>query len=162
MTMQPTERPATTGSVPAQRRSRDIVDLLLGRWPMAELFWPFEHLTEPAVPTGLPIRVEEVVDNDQLVVRAELPGVDPEKDIEVTIDAGHLTITAERREKTEEKSERGYRSEFRYGTFSRRIPLPEGTSPEVVSASYRDGVLEVRMPAPMKAPGARRIPVDRG
>src|SRR5213593_1193648 len=61
-----------------------------------------------------------------LVVRAELPGVDPEKDIDISLHDGALTIRGERR--FEEKTERGdfYRFESSYGAFQRSIPLPEG------------------------------------
>ena len=61
-----------------------------------------------------------------MVVRAELPGVDPEKDIDVTVEDGVLTISAERRESTEKKEDTSYRSEFRYGSFVRRLPVPRG------------------------------------
>jgi HSP20 family protein len=164
MSVQPTQEPARRtdspqGGVPLPRSPRDLAELLWGGWPLGDLAWPFRDLPAPA---GVPIKVEEVIENDQVVVRAELPGVDPEKDIEVTVDEGVLTITAERREKTEEKTERGYRSEFRYGTFVRQVRLPSGTSAEVVSASYRDGILEVRMPAPMAGGSTRRIQVERG
>jgi HSP20 family protein len=118
-------------------------------WPFGEAGWPFREAGRPA---GVPIRVEEVREGDELVVRAELPGVDPEKDIDVTVDEGVLTIRAQRQERAEEKQAEGYRSEFRYGQFERQIRLPKGTSPDVVSASYRDGVLEVRLPVPPEAP----------
>ncbi|KAE8764123.1 Hsp20 family protein [Georgenia thermotolerans] len=121
--------------------------------------WPFREAGRPA---GVPIRVEEVREGDQLVVRAELPGVDPEKDIDVTVDEGVLTIRAQRQERTEDKQADSYRSEFRYGQFERQIRLPKGTSPDVVSASYRDGLLEVRLPIPAEEPSARRIDVQRG
>ena len=57
---------------------------------------------------------------------------------------GVLHIRAERRERTEHKDKGGYRTEFRYGSFTRDIPLPGGSQDADVSASYRDGVLEVR------------------
>jgi HSP20 family protein len=102
------------------------------------------------------------VDNDQVVVRAELPGLDPEKDIEVTVHDDVLTIRAERRETAEDRTGRGYHSEFRYGRFVRQVRLPRDTSTEVISASYRDGILEVRLPAPIEGSRSRRIQVDRG
>ena len=64
-----------------------------------------------------PIRVEDYLDDDHYVVRAELAGIDPEKDVEVTVGAGYLTIHAERHDKTEGK----HRSEFRYGAFTRSL-----------------------------------------
>ena len=82
------------------------------------------------------------------MIRAELPGVDPDRDIDVSVDNGVLTIAAERQESTREKLDKGYRSEFRYGSFVRQVRLPAGTSAEVVSAAYKDGVLEIRMPKP--------------
>lgn len=102
------------------------------------------------------IRVEEYVDGDTQVVRAELPGVDPDKDIEVTVADGVLHIKAERTEKTEQKTKESYRSEFRYGSFTRSIPLPPSVRQEDVKASYKDGVLEVRTPLPAQTPPASR------
>ena len=59
----------------------------------------------------------------------------PERDIDVSVDNGVLTIAAERRESNREKSDKGFHSEFRYGSFVRQVRLPAGTSPEVVSAT---------------------------
>lgn len=110
------------------------------------------------------IRVEEMVDGNTLVVRAELPGIDPEKDVDVTVTDGVLSIRAERQEKKEHKDKDGYRSEFRYGSFVRRLPLPSGVQQGDVTASYKDGVLEVRAPLPDQGPGpaASKIPISRG
>jgi HSP20 family protein len=109
------------------------------------------------------LRVEEFVEGDTLVVRAELPGIDPEKDVDLSVVDGVLHISAEREEKSEQKEKDSYRSEFRYGSFSRSIPLPAGYSETDVKATYRDGVLEIRVPAtePSKA-AAVKIPVVRG
>ena len=99
---------------------------------------------------------------DHLVIRAELPGVDPDRDIDVSVDNGVLTIAAERQESNREQLEKGYRSEFRYGSFVRQVRLPAGTSAEVVSAAYKDGVLEIRMPKPTQEGASRRIQIQRG
>jgi HSP20 family protein len=111
-----------------------------------------------------PLRIEEFVENKALVIRAEMPGVDPDKDIEVTVSEGALHIRAERQEKEEHKDKDGFRSEFRYGAFSRSIPLPEGIKQEDIKASYTDGVLEVRTPLPEPAveSGRRKLPITRG
>lgn len=108
------------------------------------------------------IHLEQFLDGNALVVRAEVPGLDPEKDVDVSVAGGMLHIKAEREEKTEHKSKSGYRSEFRYGSFSRSVPLPPGAREEDVTASYKDGVLEVRAPAPEQAPatGTRKIEID--
>ena len=116
----------------------------------------------PSVPA--PIRIEEFVDGKNLVVRAEMPGVDPDKDIEVTIDDGFLRIRAERQEKEEHKDKGRFRSEFRYGSFSRNIPLPDDVKEEDIKATYTDGVLEVRTPLPDEAarPAApKKLPITR-
>lgn len=96
------------------------------------------------------------------MVRAELPGVDPEKDIDITLADDALTISAQREESSSKKSEHGYRSEFRYGSYVRSVHLPKGTPSEVVSATYRDGVLEIRMPRPTQDGRAHKVPVERG
>jgi len=88
---------------------------------------------------GQPIRVEEYVEGDHYMIRAELAGLDPEKDIEITVGSGYLTIRAERSDKTEGK----HRSEFRYGSFSRTMGLPPNADEDAVTASYRDGILTV-------------------
>lgn len=109
------------------------------------------------------IRVEESVEGNTLVVRAEVPGVDPDKDVSVSIVDGSLEIKAERREKSEQKDKNSYRSEFRYGSFVRRVALPEGVKQDDISASYKDGVLEVRTPVPTKTeqPPAKKIEISR-
>lgn len=145
---------------------RDLIDQLWDVFPTRfESMWPFEGLRSHEVGRplmGAPIRMEELRDGDEVVVRAELPGIDPEKDVEVTVEEGLLTIRAHREERTEDKQKDSYRSEFRYGHLERQIRLPEGTGPEAVSATYRDGVLEVRLPAPRQEGTARKIAVTRG
>jgi HSP20 family protein len=94
-----------------------------------------------------PIEVFEKGNN--LVVRAELPGLSPENvNVEVTGDA--LTIQGERRQESEDKGEGFYRSERSYGRFFRSIPLPEGTDPDKAQAKFKDGVLEVTLPTPKR------------
>jgi HSP20 family protein len=86
-----------------------------------------------------PIRVEDYLADDHYMVRAELAGIDPEKDVEVTVGAGYLTIRAERHDKTEGK----HRSEFRYGAFTRSLPLPANANEDDVKATCHDGILTV-------------------
>ncbi|WP_341360430.1 Hsp20/alpha crystallin family protein [Georgenia sp. M64] len=160
--VEPTNEPEqrTAGAVgPLHRSPRELAEQLWESWPFGDFPWPFREAGRPA---GVPIRVEEHRDGDHVVVRAELPGVDPEKDIDVTVEDGILTIRAERRESTEKKEDKSYRSEFRYGSFVRRLPVPRGVRTEDVSASYRDGVLEVRLPAPPEETPPRKVQVQRG
>ena len=92
------------------------------------------------------IRVDEYRDGDTQVIKAELPGIDPEKDVELTVADGMLRINAQRR--VEEKTEdQGYtRHELRYGSFTRTLPMPEGHSEKDITATYKDGLLEIRVP----------------
>lgn len=107
------------------------------------------------------LRVEEFVDGDTAVVRAELPGVDPDKDIEITVTDHRLRIRGERRQETKTESADGYRSEFRYGSFVRTVALPVGATDKDVKATYADGVLEVRVPIDKATADAKKIPVVR-
>jgi len=106
-----------------------------------------------------PIRVEEYVEDDHYLIRAELAGIDPEKDVEVTVGSGYLTIRAERSDKIESK----HRSEFRYGSFSRTLTLPVNADEDAVTASYRDGILTVSvgLKTAERAP-AKKIEVVKG
>lgn len=108
-----------------------------------------------------PIRVEEFIDGDSMVVKAEMPDLDPEKDVEISIADGLLHIQAERREEIEHQGKDGFRSEFRYGSFFRDIPLPTGAKESDVKAEYRDGVLTVRVPVPKRNATPAKIPVTR-
>jgi HSP20 family protein len=108
------------------------------------------------------LRVEEFHDGDTLVVRAELPDIDPDKDVDITTGDRVVRIHAHREQKAEHKEKRGYRSEFRYGEFEREIALPSGAVGDDVKATYSDGVLEVRIPCPEKARSdATKVPITR-
>jgi HSP20 family protein len=112
--------------------------------------------------TGSILRVEEFQDGSTMVVRAELPGIDPERDVDITVSGTTLTIEARREERSEYRGKHNYRSEFQYGAFTRSMQLPLGTSEEDIKASYADGVLEVRIPTPDRESGAsRKVPVTR-
>jgi HSP20 family protein len=88
-----------------------------------------------------PIRIEDYIEDGHYVVRAEIAGIDPEKELEVTAGADFLSIRAERSSQVEGK----HRSEFRYGAFSRAIALPPGADVGDVTASYADGILTVKV-----------------
>ena len=106
--------------------------------------------------TGHLIRVEETVTDTEYILRAELPGLDPDKDIQITIGEGYLTLQAERREA---ESVRG-RSEFRYGVTQRAIRLPAAADTEHIKARYTAGVLEVTVPLTTAPPANKQIPID--
>jgi len=102
-------------------------------------------------------RVEEVARDDRYVIRAELPGLDPERDIEVTVEGRTLTIHAERRQ----KDSGPYRSEFRYGSFTRLVRLPARVDAQDVTARYENGVLEVSVPVRDVKPEGIQVPIEK-
>jgi len=109
-----------------------------------------------------PLHLEEFFDGGECVIRAELPGIDPAKDIDLTITDGMLYLHAQREARKEEERPDGYHSEFRYGEFRRAIRLPEGATEADVKASYRDGILEVRVPVPEPTSKAIKVAVEHG
>ncbi|MBU6347460.1 MAG: Hsp20/alpha crystallin family protein [Actinomycetales bacterium] len=105
------------------------------------------------------MRIEEYLENGELVVRAEVPGIDPDKDVKITVTEGRLRIQARRSEEREHRSMDSFRSEFHYGLFIRDFALPTGTDKEKVKASYKDGVLTVRVPVPEVNAATTTIPI---
>jgi HSP20 family protein len=105
---------------------------------------------------GQVFRLEETTRDDRYVIRAELPGLDPENDIEVTVDGGILTIRAERRQQDKGPC----RSEFRYGSLARAVRLPVRVDAADVTARYDKGVLEVSVPVREVEPEGTRIPIE--
>ena len=105
----------------------------------------------------------EVFENDgELVVRAELPGLKKE-DVKIELTDDGLTIHGERRSEHEENGEGYYRSEFSYGSFHRRVALPEGANSDDATAKFHDGVLEVTMTARKPvARAARKLTIQEG
>jgi HSP20 family protein len=87
---------------------------------------------------------------DELVYAFDLPGLD-EKDISIEVQDDTLTVSAEREKTVTESSDRFYRFERRFGTFSRAVGLPQGVDDTKIQASYRDGVLEIHVPKPEEA-----------
>ncbi|MFE1907917.1 Hsp20/alpha crystallin family protein [Streptomyces gardneri] len=104
------------------------------------------------------IPVEVTSGDGVYVLRAELPGMDPDDDIGITVDDDLITVSAEHSESTEDKEH----SEFRYGSFRRTMRLPATIPADDVEASYADGILTVRVPMPdEKSTSVRTIPVKR-
>ena len=101
-------------------------------------------------------RVEELVRDNQYVIRAELPGLNPAKDIEVIVDDSTLTIHAERRQQDDEP----ICTEFRYGSLTRSVRLPARVDAQDITARYRKGVLEVSFPMPAPQREGTLIPIE--
>jgi len=104
-----------------------------------EPFWRRE-LTWGAAPT-----VDILEKNDAYEVKAELPGMD-EKNVEVKLANGALTIRGEKQEEKEEKKEDYHLHERRSGSFERRFAVPEGVDTDKIEASFKNGILTVRLP----------------
>jgi HSP20 family protein len=105
----------------------------------------------------------DVFDRDEdLVIRAELPVIDPEKDVEITLREGVLTIRGERRHEARSTQNGMERIESATGSFSRSVALPEGVTEEDIRAHYENGILEVVVPGAARLSGVRRIPIEVG
>ena len=123
--------------------------------------WPF------TIPSRL-LRAEremaavDVFEKDgSIVVKAEMPGIDPDK-IDVTVVGNELRISGEREEEKEVKEEQYYRSERTYGHIYRALMLPEGCNTEQIAAKAKDGVLEVVIPKKEPAPVGKKVEVKAG
>jgi HSP20 family protein len=97
---------------------------------------------------------------DELVYAFDLPGI-PEDEISLEFDEGALTVSAERERSEEISDEKFYRFERRFGSFSRTISLPQGTTEDAINANYDNGVLEVHVRKP-EQPKPKRIQVGKG
>lgn len=130
-------------------------------WPswMARRFWDVPD-TFGDIFERSPMRVEEFEADGAVVIRAELPGIDPDDDVEITVSDHQLHLRAERKSSTKEDDVKGWRSEFRYGSFERTMALPPTATDKDVKATYTDGILEVRIPLGREA-AAKRVPISR-
>jgi HSP20 family protein len=99
-------------------------------------------------------RIEVLQRDDAMVVRAELPGLKPD-DVVVNVENGLLSIWGERQQERHEERNGVVRTERAYGTFFRSIPLPDGADEERISATFRDGVLELTVPVVARERGRR-------
>lgn len=136
--------------LPAQRQPRTLVP------DLAELFTgsPLFAGLRPLFDRNL-LRLEDETRENHYEVRAEIPGIDPAKDIDITVRDGVLTIKAVRSRKAESNG----RSEFSYGAFVRSVPLPSGANAADITATYDKGILTVSVPVPEGAPVAKHIEV---
>jgi len=112
------------------------------------------------IPAQWSPRVDVRERDGQFLVRADLPGLSKD-DVQVEVAEGMITIRGERKqEKKEERGGYSY-SECSYGSFYRAIPLPEGSDASKATAEFRNGVLEIAMPAPRRSEAqARRLEIQ--
>lgn len=137
--------PATTHPILDLRRQIDrVFDSFFGGFPFT-----LRGFEVPGFPASVPAM--DVVENeDAFEVRADLPGID-EKDVELSIAEGVLTLKGEKKAEREEKKENYHLSERSYGSFSRSIRLPESADESSVTAKFDKGVLTVRVPKSKEA-----------
>jgi HSP20 family protein len=158
------------------RSGRDKGELLSGRelWePFTSLRRDMDRLFEDfsrdfgwgppaAAGTGKAPRVDVSETDAEIRIEAELPGVD-EKDVEVVLSNGHLTIKGEKKQEKEEKKKDYHLVERSYGSFARTIGLPFQADPGQVKASFAKGVLTVTVPKPPEVKAKeKKIPIGKG
>ncbi|WP_432822293.1 Hsp20/alpha crystallin family protein [Trichloromonas sp.] len=109
---------------------------------------------------GVPM-VNTYVKDHKFYVEVEVPGVSREQ-LDVSVDGNMLTISGARKSSREVKEHEYLMREAHYGSFRRRLMLPEGVNAEMIQASCRNGVLEISMPMEKKAVGGRKIAIEGG
>ena len=107
------------------------------------------------------IRLEQHTTDDETVIRAEIPGVDPDEDVEISVEGNTLTIAVKRTATEKKETDRSYHSEFRYGSFERSMALPSATDINDIEATYENGILEVRVAKPAAAAARTNVPIKR-
>ena len=103
-------------------------------------------------------RMEVFEKDDQYIVRADLPGVNPEE-VELSVFNDTLVLKGERKRSQETKKDNYHYNETAYGRFERRLALPSGIEPDKVAAKFEHGVLEVTIPLPASATG-KKVPIQ--
>ncbi len=126
-----------------------MMDRMFREWPFAP------DLDEPTRAHTTPL--ECFVQNGNLVVRADVPGIEP-KDVDISLVGNVLTIKGERKGKEEVNKQDYLRREIAYGAFERRVTLPEGAQADKIKAEFRNGVIEITIPS-AKEIAAKKIPL---
>jgi HSP20 family protein len=153
---------ATNGKTELPVKRSPWTDMLNLHDSMRGLFdsrWPFPLRSPIPAETGEPA-VDMFERDGNIVVKAEMPGIEPEK-VEVTVSDGELRISGERHEEKEVKDEHYYRSERSFGRIFRALTLPEGCDRDNVKATAKDGVVEVVIPKKPAAVG-KKVEVKAG
>lgn len=141
------------GALLPWRPFRELERLMRWETRFPRLFGEFEEAAEEIAPP-----IESYVKDGNLVIRADVPGLDP-KNIEISVLHDTLTIKGERRSEQEVKEKDYLRREVSYGSFERRMSLPEGAAADKVKASFKNGVVEITIPLPKELQG-RKIPLE--
>jgi HSP20 family molecular chaperone IbpA len=136
-----------------ERRMDDPLSELIRE--MGRPWWPlfFQEHPDWFVPAA-----DVLNRNGDLVVQISVPGVDPDKDVTITLEDGRLVVRGERRASEEVREENYYRRESRFGSFERAVPVPPETTENDVTATYSDGILEVVVKGAAEAADAKEAP----
>jgi HSP20 family protein len=110
----------------------------------------FHDVAESGI-TGSSLSIDVIRRDDSIVIRADIPGIDPDE-VEIEVDDGVLTVSGEHSSEQEEKDEHYVRRERHFGSFSRSMTLPPGADPDAIEATTANGVLEVTIPVPKEKP----------
>lgn len=102
--------------------------------------------------------IDVIREKGHLILRADMPGIKPDE-VKVEVEDDILTVSGEHEESKEEKDEKFVRRERRYGSFVRSIALPSGVDSDKVTATVKDGVLEVSVPLPQEAKEKKAVEV---
>jgi HSP20 family protein len=130
---------------PIRDLATDLIDLQREINRMFDRFFRgFEEEEERAISTWRPV-VDISETDDEYIVRAEIPGVSKD-DIKVTIRDNMLTISGEKKQEKETKNENFHRVERVYGSFTRTFTLPGAVKVDKVEATFKDGVLTIKLP----------------
>jgi len=94
--------------------------------------------------------LEAFVRDNAMHVRLELPGIDPDADVDIEVSNGVLSISGERKREEAKEGDGWYRREMSYGAFERNIALPDGTDASQLKATYDAGILDITVPLPTR------------
>lgn len=163
--VEPKSAPAPAAPAPAaaapfdqlRREIENVFDSFRTGFPFARRAFDFDL---PFTRAGALAPATDMTERDTAYeISAELPGLD-EKDVEVKLSGGILTLKGEKKEEREEKQKDYYLSERRYGAFTRSFRVPDGVDADKVEARFAKGVLTVTLPKTPKAQGEdKTIPV---
>ena len=167
------ETPAAVPSLQAplselRHRMDRMFDDFMGGWPSrgwTRDLWSFEPFEVPSIFAGgqglVDVRFDVAESDDAVEITAELPGLD-EKDVEVTLSDGVMTIRGEKKVEEEKKEKDHYLSERRYGSFMRSFRVPDSVNQDQIKANFEKGVLKIDMPKRPEAKAkAKKIAISK-
>jgi len=126
-----------------------VVVMLMRRFdPFREVLDLERIFTETLAPISRGVKVPRVDildEGDEILVKAELPGIEDKNQIELYVQDDHLTIKGQIKDETEERRDKFYRKEIFTGSFERVVYLPVEVEPSEAKAEYKNGILSIRL-----------------